>query len=394
MKQGQPRDLQVLVGLVGLMDRRNREVTASVNQVSEHVEMSRETVKRSLKWLSEYGVITIRRRKKPNINVYTIHYTDAGLGSRVTHNRVTGDPLIGSRVTHSGGSDRVMGDPIESRETQAPQGFPDTSIEVYIERVILDKKERAASGEEVDVIFGSNEGYIDPDKEVHHKKKRSTVNHLVSYFVNNRQSAMVCNYSARDLTILRATMRTLKDSGLTDFTITQMISKFFSVTRWRDSENRVLLFCKKDIQSKLLSEIESTVEVDDPVLKLMLNDFDRSGIEVPWSKQHDSILKRLIIMRGTDICYRYPEIVASVALSYSGNFNNDNFVNKITALNSLVRVLAGEEQGELKEFLDELKGIDLPEELLNGTGKPLRPMATSLVEAVYNYRRASHGKRE
>lgn len=110
-KHGQPRDLQVLVGLVGLMDRRNREVTASVTQIASHVGMSRETVKRSLRWLGEYGVTTVRRRKNPTINVYTVHYTDAGLGSRVTHTRVMGDPPLGSRVTHLEGSTRVTGDP-------------------------------------------------------------------------------------------------------------------------------------------------------------------------------------------------------------------------------------------------------------------------------------------
>lgn len=392
-KHGQPRDLQVLVGLVGLMDRRNREVTASVTQIANHVGMSRETVKRSLKWLGEYGVITVRRRKNPTINVYTVHYTDAGLGSRVTHTRVMGDPHLGSRVTHLEGSTRVTGDPSDCPETRKPQGFPGSSIEVYIERVILDEKERAASGREVEVIFGSNEDYVDPDKTPAKKKRDKGVNHLVSHFVHNRQVALTRSYSAKELTILRATMRTLKDSGLTDFTITQMIAKFFSVTRWRESEHIVLLFAKKDIQSKLLAEIESSVEVDDPVLQLMLSDFDREGIEVPWSKQHDAILKRAIIMRGTDICYRYPEIVSALATEYSGNFNNDDFVNTLTALNSLVRVITGEEQGDVSEILLGLEDVLLPEELRNGTEKLLRPMASSLVEAVYNYRRTSHGSR-
>ena len=81
---GQPRDLQVLVGMVALMDRRNREITASVQQVAEHVGVSKETVKRSLRWLNEYGIITTRRRNNPNVNVYTVHYVDAKMGSRVT----------------------------------------------------------------------------------------------------------------------------------------------------------------------------------------------------------------------------------------------------------------------------------------------------------------------
>lgn len=389
-KYGQPRDLQVLVGLVSLMERRKREVTASVTQISDHVGVSRETTKRSLKWLLDYGIITVKKREKPTVNVYTVHYTDAGLGSRVTHTRVMGDPPLGSRVTHPGGSTRVTGDPSEVSKTLTGKGPFALPIEVYKERVVIDEKERAASGGGTEMIFGSDEEYVDPER-VPPKKKKSNINSLVSHFVNQRQAALTRSYSAKEMTILRATMKTLKDSGLTDFTIMQMISKFYSVTRWRESENSVLLFAKKDIQKQLLSDTDSSVDTDDTVLQLMLNDFDRGDLELPWDKRHDTVLKKSIIMRGTDICYRYPEVVSSLVRQYPGDFNNANFVSTLTALNSLVRVITGEESGEVEEVLRSLDGVVLPEELTSGTHTLLRPMATSLVEAVYNYRRKSHG---
>jgi hypothetical protein len=389
-KHGHPRDLQVLVGLVSLMERRKLEVTASVTQISDHVGVSRETVKRSLKWLGDYGIITVKKRQKPTVNVYTVHYTDAGLGSRVTHTRVTGDPPLGSRVTHPEGPTRVTGDPSNVHETfttSGPNGLP---IDIYIDIDIKDK-ERAASGRDVDMIFGSDEDYVDNEIAPPKKKKKHNINSLVSHFVNHRQSAMAKSYSAKDLTILRVTMKTLKESGLTDFTIMQMVSKFFSVTRWRESDNSVLLFAKKDIQKQLLSEIDSSVDTDDTVLQLMLNDFDRSDLDLPWEKKHDQVLKRAIIMRGTDICYRYPEIISSLVRQYPGDFNNENFVKTLTTLNSLVRVITGEESGEIGQVLQDLDGMVLPDDLKSGKTALLRPSASSLVEAVYNYRRKNHG---
>ncbi len=388
-KHGQPRDLQVLVGLVSLMERRKLEVTASVTQISEHIGVSRETTKRSLKWLIEYGIITVKKRQKPIINVYTVHYTDAGLGSRVTHTRVTGDPPIGSRVTHPGVADRVTGDPSEVQKTLTGKGPFEVPIDIYKYKEITDK-ERTAGGGGVEMIFGSDEEYVDTESSPP-KKKKHNINSLVSHFVNHRQAAMTRSYSAKEMTILRATMKTLKDSGLTDFTIMQMISKFYSVTRWRESEHSVLLFAKKDIQKQLLSDIDSSVDTDDSVLQLMLNDFDRGQLNLPWEKKQDVVLKRAIIMRATDICYRYPEVVSDLVRKYPGDFNNANFVGTLTTLNSLVRVIAGEESGELNQVLQNLDGLALPEELINGTNTLLRPLATSLVEAVYNYRRKSHG---
>jgi DNA-binding transcriptional ArsR family regulator len=390
---GQPRDLQVLVALVSLMDRRNREVTASVTQISDHLGVSRETVKRSLRWLSEYGIITTRKRTNPTINVYTVHYTDAGMGSRVSHTRVMGEPPLGSPVSHPEVVTRVTGDPSSEPKTLTAYGQNDSSIEVYKykERVVLNNRE-GTCGAEVEMIFGSDEDYVDPEVAPP-KKKKSTVNTLVSHFVNNRQSVMGKRYTSKDLTILRSTMKALKDSGLTDFTIMQMTSKFFSVERWRESEYTVLLFAKKDIQAQLLAEIDSAIDTDDPVLQLMLNDFDRGDLDIPWDRRHDSALKKAVVMRGTDVCYRYPEVVSALAHMYPGDFLNENFVNSLTALNSLVRIITGAESGEVEQVLPSLQDLVLPDELIHGNKKMLRPMADSLVEAVYNYRRTPHGKR-
>ena len=92
---GQPRDLQILLGLVALMERRTKDIAASVTQIAEYVGVSKETAKRSLKWLADHKIITVIHRQKPLVNVYTLHYTPP-----VKHgDGVTGDPMMGSRKT-------------------------------------------------------------------------------------------------------------------------------------------------------------------------------------------------------------------------------------------------------------------------------------------------------
>lgn len=392
-KHGQPRDLQVLVGLVALMDRRNKEVTASVQQISTHLGVSKETAKRSLKWLAEYGVITTRRRKNPNVNVYTVHYTDAGMGSRVTLARVMDDPMVGSWVTLSDGIDGVMGDPSLTPFCGVLPGGTQSSIEVLIERVLIERTERAASGEEDQMIIGA-----DPDEsqefERAPKKKQAPAktNKLVSHFVSNRQAVMTASYDQKSLIILRRTFNILMNSGLTEFTIMQMINKFFAIEKWRMSDNPALLFCSKDIQRKLMEQVDTTVEVEDPVMSLMLNDFVRETINLPWPESQDNLLKRAIIMHATEVCYRYPELVSKVIHQYPGDFANADFVNYLSALNSLVRYVNGDNQEDPTEVLNALRGFELPAELQKMSKASLRPSASSISEAVYNYRRFSHGE--
>ena len=86
---GQARDLQVLVALVALMERRTKEVTASINQISDYLKISRKTVQRSLGWMEEYGIVTTTRRGRPLVNVYRVNYTRPV----ITTNRVTHDPI-------------------------------------------------------------------------------------------------------------------------------------------------------------------------------------------------------------------------------------------------------------------------------------------------------------
>ena len=389
---GQPRDLQILLGLVALMERRTKDIAASVTQIAEYVGVSKETAKRSLKWLADHKIITVIHRQKPLVNVYTLHYTPP-----VKHgDGVTGDPMMGSRKTLYG----VTQDPmVGSQETlstlpkdQHDDSFSNFNIKI-LNRSTKEIVKKAASGTEGEMILGS-----DPDDpvsgfEIPQKKKapRKT-NQFVNHFLSNKHSIMSSSHSPKDVMILRKTFSTLIDSGLTEFTIMQMVTKFFSVQRWREADNTVLLFCTKDIQQKLMEQVETTVVSDDPVLSLMMNDFERLDLDIPWPEAMDSVLKRVVIRRGMDICYRYPEVVAQLITIHSGSFYSDEFNTSLSALNSLVRVISGEEQEDSALLLKEVAHLGLPEELLKLSSSNLRLPADSIVEAVYNYRRATHGR--
>lgn len=390
---GQPRDLQVLLGLVALMERQTKEIAASITQIADYVGVSKETAKRSLKWLADHKIITVIHRQKPLVNVYTVHYIrpvkhgdrvmgDPMMGSQETLYGVTEDPMVGSRVTLS-----------TSTKDQHNNTFSNPYIKI-LNRSTKEILKKAASGTEGKMILGS-----DPDNPVSgfelpvKKKVPRKTNQFVNHFLSNRHSIMSSSHSPKDLMILRKAFSTLIDSGLTEFTIMQMITKFFSVQRWREAENIVLLFCTKDIQQKLMEQVETTVDSDNPVLLLMMNDFERLDLDLPWPETMDLVLKKVVIRRGMDACYRYPEIVAKLITIHNGAFYSDEFSTSLSALNSIIRVISGEEQEDPTPLLKEVAHLELPDELLNLSSSSLRLPAGSIVEAVYNYRRATHGRK-
>jgi hypothetical protein len=79
------------------------------------------------------------------------------------------------------------------------------------------------------------------------------------------------------------------------------------------------------------------------------------------------------------------------AIERSDDFSSSSFRYQITWLNSLVKWHIGEEEVDIKELQEDLVGITLPKELLAKTRTTLRPAADTLVSAIYNYRRVTHG---
>lgn len=386
---GHPRDLQVLTGLVALMERRTQEVRASINQIAGYLSSSPKTVQRSLKWMESAGIITTTRRGKPAVNMYKIHY-------KKPVNRDTSDLFNRSPMTYWKGD---AGDPNRSPMTYSntPISWPDQGVrEIAIEVLDIsgvEEVKRAASGGGVEVIFGA-----DPDDDrrefnpVPQKKPRRDLNKLVTQFVGDSRLIMVRNFSNQDVNILRRTINTLLDSGLTEFTVTQMVKRFLDVEHWRMGENPILTFSSKAVQKKLMDQVDATVTADSPILAFIVNDFQRGDLDLPWpDKSMDQAVRNTIIMNGMDVCYRYPELIVYLIENVLGD-TTEEFKYLLIALNSLVRVIAGEEDGDAAALKEILVGVPLPAEIEKLSKENLRPSASSITEAVYNYRRKNHGR--
>ena len=392
-KHGQPRDLQVLTCLVSMMHIHNKSVSASIQEIADASYTSKETVKRSLKWLSEQQIITTKLRQKPKPNTYIINYTQPAIGSPMTLSTTNTTPSIGSPMTLPTTPDRVTHDPIKMNITPSQVTKALISREIVIIESNSNKTVKKADGPRdkvEDMILGADVNEKAKVEEPVKRKPRPEVNDLASYFVYHPRSVMVCSYSFQDMNILRRTIKLLLDAGVSRTTVRQMIDKFFSTDRMRGAESPVLMFSSKGVQASLMETLDTVLDNTSPILSLMLNDFNREGLDLPWDKASDEALRKVIIISGMDVCYRYPELVAQV-IELADDFSSSLFRNQISSLNSLVKWHIGEEEVDLKELQEDLVGITLPKELLAKTRTTLRPAADTIVSAIYNYRRVTHG---
>lgn len=381
-EHGQPRDLQILVTLVGMMSLNTKEVEASISDIAVKSRTSKETVKRSLKWLEQYHIINIVRRPRPASSIYKVQYTQKVIGSPMTLYGVTSDPIMGSPVTLSNEVDGVTHDPIEIKES------PVCDQQTENHRVIIDIEinRESLKRAEGDMIIGADPDKPEQTKQQETKRKpRPEVNDLTNYFVYHPRSVMNCSYTFQDMNILRRNIRLLLDGGLTRPTIKGMIDRFFTNERFIKADSPVLMFCTKSVQTSLMENMPVILDEDMGVtLRFLMSDFDRSGMNLPWNDAFDSVIQQTVILRGLDASYRYPELVASII---DTSFDTPNFQPMVSALNSLVRWHLNEEDVDVSHLHSTLSGISLPKELLSTTKQSIRPAADSIVSAVYNYRR-------
>jgi len=201
---------------------------------------------------------------------------------------------------------------------------------------------------------------------------------------------MACSYSLQDMNILRRSIRLLLDGGLTRTTVRQMIDKFFSNDKFASADSPVLMFSSKSVQETLMNSVE--ISLDDgtnPIMMFMLNDFTRGSLELPWGNSDDEMLKETVMMRGMDICYRYPELMVEVIEKFVGDFENPWFLTTIDSLNSLVRWHITDEEGDHStDWLNILQSeIELPSELRSNKKTKLRQASDNIASAIYTYRR-------
>lgn len=395
-RHGSPRDLMVLGGLVEVMNVHNKISDISISKLAEMLSASKETVKRSLKWLSEHHVITVIERSKASNNVYKINYTQKVVVSKMTLAGVKNDPTLGSKMTPPNGVGGVKNDTSKIDKNPAS----DMKIETLRISTVLDNEieiiKRVASdnGKVGDMIFGA-----DPEEdkvsepEVLKKRSRPEINDLVSYFIYHPGSVMLHSYTTTDTQALRRHIRLLFDGGLTRESVRKMIDQFFANYKYSSSNSPVFMFASKSVQSSLMGMAGIQLDSNtDPVLMFMVNDFNRDGLVLPWQESSDDQLKDIIIMHAMDICYRYPELVAEVIKQFSGDFENLNFRTSLDALTSLIRWYTGEEDGDPKTIRYSLSSLSLPKELQANRRVSIRPASDTIASAIYTYRRMTSPK--
>lgn len=382
-------------------------MNATIPRIAEEVNVSKETVKRSLKWLSEHQIITVVERPKPSNNVYKVNYIQKVMGSAVTPHSVTSDPINGSAVTPLTGGNGVTGDPMKLPEIAESPLFQEVS---EITRIISNRdihkevlKRVASDGGKVeDMILGSDPDEVSTSettrtgkkkpkfriRQQEYKKRKPEVDSLVNYFVYNKKILMTHTLTDSDRQIVRKTIRLLLDGGLTNVTVRLMMEKFFSNENFATADSPVLMFASQKVQRTLMDSVGIQLDTyTDPVLLFMVNDFNRGDLELPWEPAFDEDLREAIIMHSMDVCYRYPELIAETICQYSDNLRNPEFRDSLDALNSLVRWYLGTEDGDPESLRYSVSSLKLPKELMGKKKSNIRPASDTIALAIYTYRR-------
>jgi len=387
--RGQARDLQVLTGLIGCMDLRTRTIVASHSQVADYVGVSRETVKRSIKWLVDEGIIEVVRTGN-SVNHYTVQYR--------RRRGVTGDlpgghgrPYPGSRETLPIEVRGVTGDPPKSEVSPAQEPNPE-NIEIYNNREVLKRSENApCGGEESEMILGGDPERVDEKPAPTKTRAPRGAYELADRFMHHPKSLMSQTYTPRDRVILMATFKKLMEGGITRPSIARMIDKFWNHPAFSAYSSPVEAFSSRAVQKALLDTTEITVQDANPVLTMMANDFTRNDENLPWDTAADRELGKAVMLRCMDACYRYPEVVADIATMWNGEFKDPEFLVMLDALNDLVRWHCAQQSIDFDDVISKLSKITLPIPLMNTSPTMLRPPAGTIEEAVYNYRRFGNG---
>jgi len=239
---------------------------------------------------------------------------------------------------------------------------------------------------------------VDPDEMVAvvqsprvAKPQASALPMLVSHFVQHPAIVMTRRYDQKDIMILRRSIKGLLSAGVTRTAVVNMIDKFYATDRFKSAERPVLVFSMKSVQQELLAFTNGRVDAGNPVLSLMLHDFVREdGVDVPWSAQYDADLQASVIRHGLEVCYRYPELVAELALLYPGDFKNKQFIQTLTTLNDFI-LSVNSDSTESHSLVTQLSTIlSLPKELHRPSSKTIRKDSNTLAEAIFTYRRTVH----
>ena len=233
--------------------------------------------------------------------------------------------------------------PLNTPQTLTGQGEHETPLEVLFSTNEIGVTEVSGKGTygpcvaapEAPVILGSDP-HEERTPEPKGKKPVADVTVLVKYFVYHKQSVMLRTYTAQDTAIIRRTMKLLMGGGLDRGAIMELVDRFYASDYFRTCERPVLMFSSQRVQLQLMHKAQTQTNTDDPILNLMLDDFVRKDDTLPWPKESDDFLRKVVIKRGPDVCYRYPELIAALASHFAHDLTLPDFTTALTNLNDLI----------------------------------------------------------
>ncbi len=369
--------LEVLCSLVDMMNIRTKCVNATIPQIAERANLSVETTKRMLRWLEKEGIIHTTRSGGQSANQYHIQYKS--MGSPMTPQGVTHDPIDLYDPTTYG----VTHDPTNTPKKGTLPAEMSPHRETYSTSIKHESIKKTAGSQKVSpkMILGSDSEVPKVTTNIAH----TTINDLTNQFIHHRSNVMRV-YPASDVSILRKTIKTLLKSGLSAQTIQKMIDNYLTDSYFSSYNNPILGFASKKIQKILIERVTAAVTSEDPVVMLLLADFDRGSLDIPWPHVQDSYLRTGLTTRCLETLYRYPELVVQVVYHWAGDFQNPEFLSDLSTLDALVKNQLGKETHDLTELLSKLEYVVIPKSLLRGN---VRDSAGTIVSAIYQYRRDS-----
>lgn len=375
-RHGTPTHTHVLMTLVRCTSPVTGKIKVTLDELAEAANLSRKTIQRSISWLEEHQIVVSKRLSGYSGKMYVIH-------PRV----VTHDHPDWSPVTTLMPADLGLCDPPASvvplLHESSGNGSKDSrgTTSLYYTPSVY-KVNKAEDDTFSPVILGADpDTPPEPAKRSRRDKKPPAPSvDLLQYwnFIARRYGVRPL-VAHTDCRIFQRHVNRLLAAGLTPFAMKSMISDFFQLDRNREHRTPHFVFFSAEVQRSLVP-MTRAVAVSDPVLGWMASGFTDTGT-LPWSEEFCGAFQNVALRRGLSLMYRYPEVLASIALVADGDIERaKELITEASALLAARLSGAAEECRQHSAILND-NGVILPPDLATGR-RSLREEAASLQEAI------------
>jgi hypothetical protein len=201
------------------------------------------------------------------------------------------------------------------------------------------------------------------------------VRDLTNHFSYNKYVSINQRINDDDKIILYTFFSRQLKRGVPFDSLRQLIDKFYQ-TPAGQSQAPAQVFVSKKVQSELVSDAEVTLE--DPVMQWLASGMADTDVTF----EHPAVLRKLLLLHCDEALLRYPDCVAQILTRYRQDIS---MVERLDALESIIKFNIGELDFDPRPALASLVSIDLPTELRTPRRAPagMRPRQTSVKQAVW-----------